>query len=356
MDISINKNELKVALDLIASVAKENKIRPILSGVLIKADEKIKLIGTDLEKTIIAEIQGNIIKKGSTLLDINELLSYVKVEDSETIDIYLDENEIVVNDATFGTYEVEDYPRISIDHSYDIEIDRVQLIDSIENVISSVGQPDNLAINGVRIDLTNNAIVSTDTYRMTLSTMENDNELQVTIPQNAIQPILKALKATQIENIKVYSDGNQLYFEIDNITLGTRIIDLAFPEYERILESMVLPHEINFNKKELETVVKKLLIFVSKNPASKNVAIFNIKDNKVKIEGKSDKSKIKQSLDIINVDNIETKIALNVQFLADYLKTHKSDTVIAKLKDHNMPLKIESKDNVFLSMPVSLRQ
>lgn len=352
MKIKLSKNDFIYVIDLISGVAKENKIRPIISGILIEAENnQLKFTGTDLEQTIVINIDGEIIIPGKIVLDHRECIEYIKLVEEEEIIIETEENMIKINNAKFSTFNYEEYPVINIEEGEKIIFNRLEFLNSIKKVnFASSKDMSNLAITGIRVD--NDKIVATDTYRMIVDEVKKTN-ITKTIPFNSVVNLIKILEKNGDKEINILN-YDHFGIEINNIKYITRIIDLSFPDYNSIIQNTINSNtnEIHINSKNFLKTLKKVNTVVSKNIEYKNAAKFEIKLKEVVITGFNQKSKIKEKQDITNINGIEIETSLNVKFLMEYIINSEKEVTIIKFDEFNKPFII---NNEYLIMPITLK-
>ena len=352
MRIKIDKSNLIAALDLISGVAKENKIRPVISNTKIMADDKIQLIGTDLEETIIVDLQGEIIEQGELLLDHTEALEYIKKSDNIEIDIILEDGFITIDNAKFTVFDVTEYPEIRLDPGNLKQVNSDDFKQAFKMVQFAAGQDQsNLATFGIRVD--NDKLCATDSYRLAVTSLQTD--LICTIPFNSTKNISKLINKCAGDNIEIGYNNNKIYVKTENVLFCSRIIDLAFPDFRNIFSKTKenTPNEININRKELIKMLNKVIIFASKNDESRFAAKFIISGNKLTVKAQNGRSKVTEKVDIININNTELETALNVKYILDYITLLSCDTVIIKFRDNQSAFMI---NDDYLTMPMALRE
>ena len=172
MKFNIKRELFANTLSDFALILKENPIKPILAGLKIEVKEgKIVFIGTNLESSLIKTVEGNIVEEGTVIVKPQLVLEYVKLLETETIEVSSYENSLKVHQAEFITLNEEGYPKVK--EVLPIEITKTNkdtLINGLEKCrFSAHPLPENLALNCIRILFKNKytEFVSTDSYRLT---------------------------------------------------------------------------------------------------------------------------------------------------------------------------------------------
>lgn len=332
MKITVNRIELIKAVEVLSSVAKENKIRPVLSGIKIEATDKITLQATDLENTLNIKINGEIEEQGSTVIIHNEIKDYLKELESEKITMLLEKGEInIVSDTgeiKISIFDIEEYPKIR-NQNFEkyIEIESEKLINNINKVKFCMPlKSDNLAIFGIKIKSKENILhfSATDTYRMIMSSekMEIENDIDITISRSAVDGILKFLKDYS-GIVKISFENNLCLIETSNTSFLTRVIDLEFPDIFSIENNYNANINLNIEKYWIISSFKRIKSIVKNNTELRNSAIFKFNTKGLEIRALSNKAKIKEKIDVIKAQN-ELKICLNVDYMINFLENAES--------------------------------
>ena len=114
MKFSIKREELISILSEYTNILKENPIKPIVSGLQIKAESNlITFVGTNLEVDHIRKVEADVKEEGSLVLKPFLLLEYIKLLDEEYIEFILNNGFITVHHAEFSILEEGTFPIIT---------------------------------------------------------------------------------------------------------------------------------------------------------------------------------------------------------------------------------------------------
>ena len=355
MNIKIKKSELVSKLGLLMNVIKENRIRPALSQVLIMVDEEIKLIGTDLEQTLICKLDGEILEQGKTTFNIKENFDLIKLTESDIIEIKTNAYMLEIDNMSFTTYDTLEFPEIRIQDSEESEVKTEDLIRDINKSTFAASQkPENIEINCLRI--ADKTMTTTDSYRMVILGSDIVLKRNVSIPIKSVDNLVKILNSTIDEKTKVSFESNKAVFKTENMTYTTRLIDLPFPDVNAIMKNVHTDKKAVIDSITFQKILKKVLVITKNNVEIKDGAIFTFSPGKLIIQGKSDSSKIKETLRI-SYSGEDTKVCLNCRFLMDYAKNIKNMLEINfSNKNSAFVLKEEGLDNYkYLTMPLAIK-
>jgi len=362
MKIIINRNELIHNLSDLSLVIKDNSIRPVISGAKLEVkNNEIRFTGTTLETTIKSYLNGEIIEEGIVVFKIGLVLEYIKLLNQDEIEIRATENKLFIHNAEFTTLYSEEYPKLNVLEGESLlDIEASTLVEAFDKVSFSASMtPENLAINTIRMKLEDNKIylTTTDSYRLTHYFLENETKLnrEISIPLEGTTILCKLFKGSK-ETLNFFIDGSQLRVKSEKLIFSIRLVDLAFPDYNAILNSMNSTKTIEMNLKEFKSALKKVLTIAKRNQETKNSAYFDFNGNKLKISVSSGSAKTTQKLDTIKEgDNF--KASLNVKFIEDFLNSIEKNIIIKATNASSMFIlkEVDNDSYTYILMPLALR-
>lgn len=360
MKITVNKSEFLTKLIAVSKVAADNKIRPIIGCVKLTADtDKITLTATDLELTIISELNAEIQLSGTAVFKAEKVIEYVSTLDNGNITIELIGNILHIYEAEFEVMQADEYPQIKIPtETNGIEIDSNKLSKALSGCIAvSKTVNDNPALSGVRVELSDKMrCIASDSFRMAYfeADVQSDKEIKITIPNNAVFRIIDLIKNT--EKVTTFISDNNICFNVDGYILTSRLISLEFPNWKSITTGFASNKTVTINKADATKILKRITIFARENLTAKNGVTFETDRNVIKVKAVAGSAKAKDKINAITEgDNI--KINLNAQFIIDYLNTIDTEAVDIKMSGSANPVMIKpcNSDNTwFICMPLAL--
>lgn len=361
MEIKLNRMEFIKNIEKLATIAKENKIRPVLAGIKISASDKITLQATDLESTLVITMEGEIISGGEVVIQYNEMIEYIKELDDTEISIELQDNMIYLqlqgSEISFSIYDVEEFPIINIKDSEEkIVINSDTLVRMINK--SKICFPvdiSNLAIAGLKVIVKENELImgSTDTYRMVMYSedIETDKRLEMTIPMECVKNIEKYIKKHNGE-LKIGLNGSTGILEMGDSTFMFRLIDLAFPDIFGVDEGFNYVQKFSVNVLKMIPTLKRLKAIVKNNVEAKNSATFLFGEKELEIKAVSDKARATEK--IKGIQGLEElKIGLNVDYILQFMNN--ANIVEVYLNNASTVVKLQEENYKYFIMPLALR-
>ena len=373
LHIIVDRKSLLRAMTIVENAVTENKIKEVLSGIYIETQgEKAILRGTDLELSINTEIEAQVEEDGRIVIKHKLIEEFLKQISDDKITLIEESGKLVIQASStnteFSLYNAENFPLQSkLENGVEYVFEKGELLNKIENVkISASPNPENLAVNCIRVEIEENKLklISSDTYRLTYieedleESQKNKENLSLSIPLKTIDGLIKIMKLIDEEKIVVKSDGSKVFFKFSNVEILTRTIDLQFPDYKSILNNSQHNKKILLNTKDFLSVLKRTAIFVRDNKESKNGGIFNFSNNKLLLTGTSENAQIKEEIVTIQ-EGEDLKISLNVKFLLDYISTIKGKVTVLELLNNKSSVIVKDEDNdksLYFTMPLALRE
>jgi len=373
LHIIVDRKSLLKAITIVENAVTENKIREVLSGIYIETHEgKAILRGTDLELSINTEIEAQIEEEGKIVIKHKLIEEFLKQISDEKITLIEENGKLVIKASStnteFSLYDSENFPvQSKLENGVEYVFEKEKLLNDIENVkISASPNPENLAVNCIRMEIEEDKLklISSDTYRLTYIEEDLDDaqkgkeNLSLSIPLKTIDGLIKIMKLIDEENITVKSDGSKVFFQFSNVEILTRTIDLQFPDYKSILNNSQHNKKILLNTKDFLSVLRRTAIFVRDNKEAKNGGIFNFSNNKLLLTGTSENAQIKEEIVTIQ-EGGDLKISLNVRFLLDYISTIEGKVTVLELLNNKSSVIVKDEDNdksLYFTMPLALRE
>lgn len=375
MHIKVNRQNFLTAMRIVEKTVKENKIKPILSCVHIKTNgNKLNFCGTNLENTIKTSIDiEELITAGEIAFQFPMIDEYLKEIKDEVITLRIENGVdlfIETEDSTteFAVFSAEDYPNnfdnINLnENNFKFEMKNNEMVDIFEKVIFAADTPDNIAMSCIRIEsvLRHLHFVATNTYRLAFLKKEisrNIENFAVSVPADAINYLIKILKGLEEDTVKVYQEASHLYFVYKNIIMITKLVEMRFPDYIKILANSSYDKKMSISADKFMGILKRVSIFSRSNAEAKYSATYEFKEESMCVNALNDIAKINEKVPV-DFRGEDLKISLNVRFLIDFIQNIPKDKELEiEFKYSNSSVKVYEKDKeeyLYILMPLALR-
>lgn len=296
---------------------------------LVNVADNITISNTDAANTIVQ------LKDFKKVMDILEDVKISGIKDKEKLEILKDKTKLSVS------YDYRDKNTDYMDQAKKIIIKSgdIKKMIQLKKDISSGGALQYIALTEYRI-------AATDTYRLGILKSDIKVDKVHLIPDGVID-LIEAEK-----QVNLYKDNYDRYkIEFRGITIQWSNSNNSFPNFKEILKSSdKLPHQITFNKKEFETVLKKLNK-ISMDCAEKYRTNFKL-DNNTIITVFNKSMEMEQEIKSLNKINNSINIAFKGDFLMDYLKRINAEELIINYNHSSSMINMAHGEYQYLLMPM----
>jgi len=374
MKFSINKDHFSNGLQQVLNVVASRSTMPILSNVLIEAEEgHISLTTTNLDLGIRCRIKAEVSENGSLTLPVRKLATIVRelpidevfVETSET-----NQAKITSGGSLFKIMGIsaEEFPPLpTFENRKVFELAQEEIVHMLKSVSYAQSTDENRYIlNGVYFNFADEklTLVATDGRRLGLTGLE----LEVS-EENAGSLILPAKTVAELERlmgkgekVKIAFNDRQAAFEIDideggdsglvdHLYLVSKIVEGNYPNYRQVIPKET-EHRVKIERElMLECVHRAALVTSDKSNSVK----LKVSKNLLEISGQSTEYGESHESMAIAYDGPEVQVAFNPQFLMEPLKALTKDEVFFEFKDELSPGLFKTLDNfICVIMPLRL--
>ncbi len=362
MKFQIERDVFQEALSQVQHVVGTKTTLPILSNVLIVADELgLELSTTNLDVAMSVRVPANVEETGKTTLPARRLGMIVRELAGTEVQIAVDESNTasVKSGPSFfkilGLSESE-FPKIGeFGDAKEFTMDQRTLRDALRKTAYAISTDETrYVLNGVNFVLGEGSLtlVATDGRRLAMveQSLEipGDVETAVIIPTKAVMELQRLLGDEG--EIKVQLTASQAAFSLDNSFLVTKLIEGNYPNYKQVIPDEA-KHRITLEREVLHNAVKRVALLVNEKT---NSIKFTFGDNLLTISTNSPEvGEAKESLDI-KYDGPEISLAFNPEFVMAPLRNIDQDEVFLDLIDEASPGVIKI-DEPFLYVIMPMR-
>ncbi len=246
MKFSINQSELQNALSVVLKGVATRSTLPILSGVLLEADnDSLTLQTTDLELSVQYTVAALVEQPGRAVVPGKLFADIVKNLPDAAVHVEADEENAVItcDTASFSIKALnpDDFPAFPhVDVTQRVDIPFAQFASMVRRVARVVSKDESRAIlTGVLITIEDGRLkmVATDSYRLAITEAE--------LPEYAGEEFQAVIAGTFLQDIAALpkTDGpvsfalaeNQIVVTYQDTVFVNRRIEGNFPNYRQLL-------------------------------------------------------------------------------------------------------------------------
>lgn len=368
MNINIQKEILENPLALIIGVVEKRQTLPILGNVYLELKQnKLTLIGSDLETEITTMVENVAGDDGSTTVSARKLYDICRSLPSESLlSLTIEQdNKMTVKAGksrfTLQTLSAVDYPRLEeTQWKQEFSLTQSQLSDLLTKTSFSMAQQDvRYFLNGLLVEIHDDHILSvaTDGHRLAKTQINVDSLgfdlVQSIVPRKAVLEIGKFLDSGSDEAANIKLNGSHILIQTGNFRFISKLIDGRFPDYEKVIPANLDKHII-IDRSNLIDILSRAAIL--SNEKFRGVSL-SVENNILTVQSHNpDQEHAKDEMEVI-YDDEAIEIGFNVNYLMDALKACESEKIDLGLLDPNTSCTFhaqENSDTLYLIMPMRL--
>ena len=374
MKFKINQDHFSNGLQQVLNVVASRSTMPILSNVLIEAEEgHISLTTTNLDLGIRCRIKAEVSETGNITLPVRKLATIVKELPVNEVFLETSENNQAKIKSGGSLFKImgissEEFPPLpSFENRKVYELSQDEIVNMLKSVSYAQSTDENRYIlNGVYFNFADEklTLVATDGRRLGLTGLE----LEVS-EENAGSLILPAKTVAELERlmgkgekVNIAFNDRQAAFEIgldeagesglvDHLYLVSKVVEGNYPNYRQVIPKET-EHRVKIERElMLECVHRAALVTSDKSNSVK----IKVSKNLLEITGQSTEYGESHESMAIAYDGPEVQVAFNPQFLMEPLKALTKDEVFFEFKDELSPGLFKTLDNfICVIMPLRL--
>jgi len=369
MKFTLVREKFAKALSITLKAISVKSSLPILQNVLLESDGgRLKLVASDLEKSIVTWVGGKIEGEGSITVPAKSLYDFVNGLKDEYIEGEIKGESFSVKTktakASFNGMSAEEYPAINYTLSENkMKISAAVLKSSVDETHFSSSKDDmRPAWTGILLKTVGKDLhfVGLDGYRLSrkllplssLTSMPKDMEDMIVPAKNLLEVIRMAKPESDITIDFQPSSGNVI-FDLEDLFFVSKILDGDFPDYESVIPKspishFTLPHGDFLNAIKLASVFSKETEAVRLSLKTKEKTL-NILSDDVQLGSH------KQGLTLIDSEGDDLEMAFKVSYLLDFLNNVDCENVTIHCSGQTTPalfIPDSRKDYLHVAVPL----
>jgi DNA polymerase-3 subunit beta len=345
MRFTVSRDSLLVPLQLLSGVIERRQTLPILSNILLAADDgELVLTATDqeVELTIrVADIE--IDEPGETTVPGRKLVDIIKsLPEGAGVVMALDGSRLGVRAARFrshlATLPVTDFPVVETGQGETVlSLSKDLLSRLLARTSFAMAQQDvRYFFNGILVEIGDEMVrlVATNGQRLATSTGDVPDVAEkgrFIVPRKGVSELARVLADVTDEDIELRFSGSHLRVAAGHATLTTKLIDGTYPDYTRAIPGV--------NDKAM--VGDRLLIrealnrtAILSNEMYRNVRL-TLKDSTLSIHANNPLQEEAEESVSVEYEGDPLEIGFNVSYLLDALAAMQGGNVKIEFSSAN---------------------
>ena len=254
MKLKIKKEEILKGLQRIQGVVEKKNTMPILSNMLLTADDNgVEIVATDLEIGLRGRYAAEVERSGSVTVSAKKMYEIVRELPVEDIQIKVEDGnwvKIISGQSHFKLVALpkDEYPALpDVAEEGMIAIEGETLREMIKKTLYSVGENDaRYVLNGLFVHMTqgkgglNVRMVGTDGHRLSMIDRVIDakhKEESMIIPKKAMMELRRLLEedTSGTTELRLGFSKNHALFKRDGLVMVSKLIDGNYPNYLQVV-------------------------------------------------------------------------------------------------------------------------
>lgn len=356
MEFKINRNTFLDGIQKTLGIVEKKTTMPILNNVLLSTEHnKIKIIATDREISLISDYDAEVAEKGEITLSAKKLYEMVREIQGETIH-FTRNNNVVKLSCQRAVYKIpglpaDDFPMVADDKDINFyNVQGVVLKDLINKTAFAMATDEmRKNLNGVLLEAAAEGesnffrMVATDGHRLALAKGEISDLFQelskgIIIPRKGLMEIRKVIDENEIVGVGLHK--NVLVIKTENTVLKVSLVDGDYPDYKR-----VIPTErgigVNLDKESFLHALRRMNVVSSERYSG---VILSFSKGKMVLSSTNlDVGEAMEEIDIAyNGDDID--VGFNVNYLIDAISVINGDNILFEVGQGLKPSLIKPSD------------
>ncbi|HEX8642065.1 MAG TPA: DNA polymerase III subunit beta [Allosphingosinicella sp.] len=368
MKATIERATLLKGLGHVHSVVERRNTIPILSNVLIEADEEggLRLMATDLDLQINETVEADVTDPGATTVPAHTLFDIVrKMAEGSQVELTAAEGRLQVNAGrarfTLSTLPRDDFPVIAegeLPTRFELPAATLrQIIDKTRFAIST--EETRYYLNGIYLHVSDEAqpvlkAAATDGHRLARVTVPRPEGAQgmpgVIIPRKCVGELRKLLDELD-GSVQVSLSESKVRFGLGNAVLTSKLIDGTFPDYSRVIPT-ANDKLLRLDPRGFEEGVDRVSTIASERTRAVKMALDRDRVT-LSVTSPENGTAAEEVPADYGADSFE--IGFNARYLMDILGQIEGDTVEVHLADAAAPTLLRENDKapaLYVLMPM----
>jgi DNA polymerase-3 subunit beta len=345
MKFSVAKDKLLEGLQTVQNVVGSRTTLPILSNVLIRAEDGVlRLTTNDLDVGISCGIEAQVEKGGGTTLPVRRLAGIVKELPAADVLVEVDSRSVATIRCGQTLFKMnglaeEEFPALpTLADAHAFSFKQKDLKDGLRKTSYAISTDETrYVLNGILFSFKENKLtmVATDGRRLALVDLEvefpRSQEADIIVPSKCVNELQRLL--TDDGELKMTVGENQVMFEVNGKVLVSKLIEGNYPNYRQVIPAE--PKErVTIERELLLTAVRRVSLLSSDKS---NSVKLNFAKNNLEITANTPEVGEAHEDMAVNYKGKEMSIAFNPGFLQDPLRNLLEEEIHIELIDEMSP-------------------
>ena len=378
MKIRFEKAKMLVKLVRAMDAVSSKNTHPFTEGVLLEtAGDRLKLSTYDMEKSVRASIEAEILIEGGCVINAQRLLSIVRILPENEITMTVDDELLVTIQSGRSSFSLhalaaKDFPQMPVivgRESFTMEQCVLKkMLAKTAHSIAQIDQRPVLCGAFFKLEPDNIKVVTCDSYTLSvcdyktpvLSMIENLERTSFIVPGKTVAELSKMLSDEEGQFLTIMVTAKNIIFNMENLVFSSRLVEGEYIDYDRLIPKDQ-PIEAIMDAAAFTAALERAALISEERIAgtAMNYVKLTLKDGIMQVSSRSANGNIIEEVPAEQTGD-EIVIGFNCRYLIDTMRAIESEKVRVKLITPFTsvtfePVEDEEKDDRYLYMVLPLR-
>ncbi len=367
MNLVLTKNDVLEELSVLQGVVERRTTIPILSNILVEAEAgRLKLMATDLDMTIMTSCPAEVEGSGRITLDSRVFQELVRNLPEDRFTLQEEDGSVVIVSGRFRSQmqvaDASEYPTLPEPPeggSYELPLDLFKLL--IGRVAFAITKDDpKFQLNGALVKLLPGEIeiAATDGHRLAVVRAKAPDDGMPFEQQLFPRKLLSEFGRFNDQTVQFSAGDNHLGFRMGDRHVISRVVELRFPQYERVIVRDN-PNRVRVGREDFLGALRRVSLMA--HDKAKGVRLKLMPPDELNLLSVGyDAGKAEETLPVV-YQGESLEITLNAAYMIDVLQALDCDTVEVQLRDGKtqcvlVPVEDDSRleEYIYVLMPMRI--
>ncbi len=356
MKVTCQTEDLKKTLHAVQRAVAAKGILPVLSNVLLSADQGpfLTMTGTDLEIGVEARLEAQLEDALKITVPAKKLFEIVNKfpDDAITLEFKNDGTVSLLGDKLafhLNTLPADEFPKLpQVDRQQVFELNLLDFCKAIRQTgFASASDAAKTILTGINLSIDNDQLklAATDGYRLAvrhLSLSQSGDTANLIVPRRTLIELEKLVKQDAQETLLMSFNQSHILFESGDKIITSRLIEGKYPDYSKILPRQ-FQRKVWLDTRAFLAAVERVAIMSSDQT---HVISFDISEQGVTIRAGAEQGKAREEVSS-KFEGEPISISFNAQYLIEVLRIYAEDSshVMLQLNSEVQPVVFSAVDN-----------
>lgn len=337
---------------------------PILENILLETEQgMLKVSATNLEIGVFLKIGAKIEEEGKITVPAKLLSNFVNnLAADNTVSLVVREQTLQISSgsskAQIKGLMAHDFPIIpEMEGEFLFTLSAQEVKENLPKLLSCVSldnaRPELSGIN--MIFMPNEAhFAATDSFRLAEIVLPlkpkdqgqygafTEKTQSVIVPLHTLSEVFRVI-GNDTEQILVSIEESQIFFQVDNVRIVSRLINGKYPSYKQIIPQKVTT-KLVLDKEDMLRAVKLAGIFTNNKTGEIHI-LADAKNNEVNVQSKAEEVGENQTVLKAEIEGPDQRIVFNPRYVSDGMQAVNTDKLALLVNDGSSPAVLKMLDS-----------